>query len=644
MFLTSPILTYDVITDPFPLLASAEQGNLNKARLIALASNGSGADVVLQGIIMQLPVGRDQHQLTFVPDIIEPVAPPNWTWSRQMTPDMVQFTFYPQPGHATLPNGASLVFTLKNIEVNRTVGTFALQITEGSGDCVEPDCPIYTTSISKFPNTWGQVSFSAKPANIPYQGNTVLRWSGPQGATYTIEYIANGRVVNIPEAGDPPLGNDGQYPGLDQPLLTLEATTVFTLNISQRIGNDELRGQEQVTVGVAQPPPPKPKIVKFKGSVAVDGSQLQLTLSWVTEFGDQITITGIPGLQKASDTVIIRPPAGKALPSTYTLEARTSRDAVTSTVSILWRGVRSVPVAWAWRCALMPDGSRLFCPQQPFWGSNSYIEVLDVAKAEKRSGSIIVDLPRWVAGSPDSKRVYVTRAGRPIGKLNVYDPVTLALLPGSPDIDGDTEPMLAVTPDNQRVYVSSSEVFVYDALQMKQVGKISTGKGPRGIAFTPDGSRAFVALSGDAAVSVIDTKTLKQIRTIPAGSSPVDVTVTPDGKQLYVANQGSGSVSVFDTSTFEQLAGSPIAVAGGLFQVEHSPDGSLIFALGRDRLNVIDTASRTLIGSQQTSRDPGGIAVAPDGMRVFMVNQYFMLPPDSAQVWVYMPFAAGGVG
>jgi YVTN family beta-propeller protein len=641
MFLTAPVLTYDVNTVPFPLLASAETGNLNKATFTALATNATGGDVVLEGIVVQLPVGSDASTLTLDPSVIGPVAPLGWTLaSTQTPPGFVQFVFHPMSGHATLPKGQSLRFVFNNIEVNRTPGTFALAITEGTGNCVPPDCPVYTTHITKFPNGWGQVSFWVSPANIPYQGSTTLFWSGPQGATYTIEYMANGQVVNVPVQGDPPLGNNGQYPGQGKPALTLETTTVFTMNVAQSIDNQEFHAQQQVTVSVGPPPPPKPKITKFNGSIKTDGTKVELTLSWITELADQITITNINGLQKPSDTLVIKPTQTDPLASTYTLEARKGAEAATSTISIIWTGYKSAAVgSFPWDCAILPNGTRLFATN----GVSNSVSVLDpVTLANVPNSPFKVDNPVAIAASPDSSRVYINRIASPANKLSGYNSGNFGSVSGSPVDSQKTTSGVAVTPDSKRIYVSGNfEVRVFDASNMKQVGKVSVGNIAQGIAFTPDGSRAFVAISGDAVVSVIDTAKIQQIATIKAGSYPIDVAVTPDGKQLYVGNQGNSSVSVFDPVTLQQLPGSPIGVSGGPLRLSPSSDGRLMFVLsnlGAARLNVIDTTTRTLVGSAPTGGSPSGLAVSPDGLRVFVV-----LMSDNT-MWMFLPSAMGGIG
>jgi YVTN family beta-propeller protein len=70
-------------------------------------------------------------------------------------------------------------------------------------------------------------------------------------------------------------------------------------------------------------------------------------------------------------------------------------------------------------------------------------------------------------------------------------------------------------------------------------------------------------------VSVIATATNTVIGTIPVGLEPLGVAVTPDGSKVYVANSGDSNVSVIATAT-DTVVGSPIAVgnapvAFGLF-------------------------------------------------------------------------------
>ena len=88
---------------------------------------------------------------------------------------------------------------------------------------------------------------------------------------------------------------------------------------------------------------------------------------------------------------------------------------------------------------------------------------------------------------------------------------------------------------------------------------MSSNPSPRGLALTPDGTRAYVANVISNNVSVIDTSTKTVVGTpIPVGDSPFLVAVTPDGKHVYVTNLASNSVSVIDTASGTVAATVPV--------------------------------------------------------------------------------------
>jgi YVTN family beta-propeller protein len=75
------------------------------------------------------------------------------------------------------------------------------------------------------------------------------------------------------------------------------------------------------------------------------------------------------------------------------------------------------------------------------------------------------------------------------------------------------------------------------------------GKGPTGVAVTPDGSQVYVSNDSDIdAVSVIATAT-NTVGSIRVGGFPNGVAVTPDGSKVYVTNGHSNDVSVIATAT-----------------------------------------------------------------------------------------------
>jgi len=103
---------------------------------------------------------------------------------------------------------------------------------------------------------------------------------------------------------------------------------------------------------------------------------------------------------------------------------------------------------------------------------------------------------------------------------------------------------------------TSGTVTVIDAATNMAVTTIAVGEYPSAVAFTPDGTLAYVTNggidNGVFTVSVIDTASRAVVgNPITVGSFPNSIAITPDGKQAYVGNGGSGlsTVSVIDTTT-----------------------------------------------------------------------------------------------
>ena len=66
----------------------------------------------------------------------------------------------------------------------------------------------------------------------------------------------------------------------------------------------------------------------------------------------------------------------------------------------------------------------------------------------------------------------------------------------------------------------SGDVHVLDLANHKVLTRIEVGAEPGGIAFSSEGTRAFVANTGAGTVSVLDLNTMKVITTFSAGIGP----------------------------------------------------------------------------------------------------------------------------
>jgi YVTN family beta-propeller protein len=92
-------------------------------------------------------------------------------------------------------------------------------------------------------------------------------------------------------------------------------------------------------------------------------------------------------------------------------------------------------------------------------------------------------------------------------------------------------------------------VDVIDVAKREQVASVKVGGRPRGIAFTPDGKRAYVACELANTVYAIDATKHAVLAAIPAGNFSNGVTMRPDGARVFISNGRDGTVSVIDTST-----------------------------------------------------------------------------------------------
>src|SRR5205807_2513432 len=82
-------------------------------------------------------------------------------------------------------------------------------------------------------------------------------------------------------------------------------------------------------------------------------------------------------------------------------------------------------------------------------------------------------------------------------------------------------------------------------------------RGPYGVAFTPDGRRAYVSVSQLDQVAVIEVAGRRVAGTIPMGRRPRALAITPDGATVVAANMSAGSVSFLDTATLRERAQGP---------------------------------------------------------------------------------------
>ena len=175
-----------------------------------------------------------------------------------------------------------------------------------------------------------------------------------------------------------------------------------------------------------------------------------------------------------------------------------------------------------------------------------------------------------VATSPDSQWAYVTAQGtglvyavdlaalRVTGAIGTSSPLPGVVVPITGIATGLDHPTgVAVSPDGTTLAVTgtNSDDVAFLPLQQGIPTLPATlvavraadhggtlGSAPDAVAFSKDGSRAYVALAGDDAVAVVDTAAHTQLGAVPTGWYPTAVAVGPkDGRVYALSAKGLGS-------------------------------------------------------------------------------------------------------
>jgi len=184
--------------------------------------------------------------------------------------------------------------------------------------------------------------------------------------------------------------------------------------------------------------------------------------------------------------------------------------------------------------ALSADGARLLTANQ----TAGTVSLVDTAAGRVLAEVVTGDRPAGVAFSRDGRRGVATH-------WYGYDLVVLEVGSDSLKVSGRVEvgpePRgVALSPDGATAYVAvgaADEVARVDLNRMAVTGRLAVGREPRGLAATPDGKRLLVGNARSRSVSVVDAAAWAVERTIPIdGDNLRQVSLSADGSTGYVAD------------------------------------------------------------------------------------------------------------
>jgi hypothetical protein len=591
------LLRYDISTNPFPLQASADVGDLSTAQLTIVVWNPTPANpVTLQHLSITFPVGDSKTDLTLDSTDIVAIPPSGWTLQgTEPSETSVAYIFAPEPGNGQI--GPSLNFVFNSIKINRMSGTAQVEVMEGSNDCRPAHCPTKTLAITKFPNGWGQVTFQADPwpPIVPYNSGVTLVWSGPVGATYSLDYYTpQTGPVNLPALGEPALSNNGQYPATFDPPLQLTSDTVFYLNVVETIDNLLYKAQQQITATIEVP---VPVITSFTGELIMakdsTSNPLCLVLKWDTQNADTCTITDDPHPVSNTSTdgsYQIIGTVDKPLLMKYTLTAGNAAATVHSGIALQSELILKTATPGAtgdtYHITCLPDGSRVYATWESIQGFNYALYVLDS---------------------------------------------TLNLITTVPFSDGVYNPTgLACSPDCSSIFMCDflGNVLKFNTTTLQQVGSARVGNNGWGIAISHDGSRLYM-VQQNSSLLVIDAATLSVL-----GSAPLpnvvwgtSIACSPDGLRLYVADTSNNCVWAFEPPSdpnrpLISVGQSPVFSDEPLALVVMA-DNTYVLVCVAQNVTTLDAATLQLVGQPLNfAYIPLGITIFPDNARAFVCGNH----------------------
>ena len=253
--------------------------------------------------------------------------------------------------------------------------------------------------------------------------------------------------------------------------------------------------------------------------------------------------------------------------------------------------------------------------------------MIDVVRSEELGlGTYTNYATQAIVASQDSRRVYVSTSQEVLivdtGLNEIKDRI-----PANGGNTSEHNPQgLAITPDGKRLLLADNRpgggVSVIDIENKSVTNTLSFGttSAPYGIAISPDGLFAYIALHGANEVSKYSLKTYTLDTTYTVGINPTGLTILPDNSKLYVSNTGDNTVSVIDLAS--GLVSAPITVGTQPKGLAVTPDGSRVYTAdyGSDSISIIDTTTDTVATQITGNDDPIAVSIAPDGHRGYATS------------------------
>ncbi len=290
----------------------------------------------------------------------------------------------------------------------------------------------------------------------------------------------------------------------------------------------------------------------------------------------------------------------------------------------LTQGVRAITLGIYHSCAVVEE--RVKC-----WGENAYGQL---GSNSRTTFNVPVDVVGLATAFPTT-----TSTVSP-SSTTVSPSSTTPNSSTSSTVAGGGQPpsnLVTVVPaggtcNQQTLFVPLSQGAAPIVVGTGAVGPNTNPQGGsvRGLAYSPDGSRVYLARSDNSLVE-LDASSGQVLRTSQLPAPGRGVAVSPDGSTVYVTTSSDSSGLLFvDRSSLTVTANTVLAYNGRDLtpgDVVAAPDGSRVYVHGSWGgtmwyVVAIDTSARQIIAAGASGSSHSTLAISADGTRVFSNHRF----------------------
>jgi len=171
--------------------------------------------------------------------------------------------------------------------------------------------------------------------------------------------------------------------------------------------------------------------------------------------------------------------------------------------------------------------------------------------------------------------------------------------------------MLVVTPGGDKVYTANIGANSVTAIKIATpkgpaVKRFPVGKGPEGIALSPDGRELWLGHQGGSIV-IVDTTTDTVIERIETPDAYLRLLFTPDGKRVLAPESKTGALVVYNAATRKEIGRLPIGRFPVGITLDRDAKRAFVSAVNDHKVVVVDLEKLVAIGSIEPGPNPDGI-------------------------------------